>query len=248
MNNAISRNQIQRRPVGNQATSLNISRANAVGASSTGPASPTPDSQESRKNGRLFHSFMRRNHSNRSEDANTIVKPPTPVLGRGSEGPAAKPPSRDHSTGRNPSPHVDVDENYVHEKAQPRTTLKDQRSQSFRDGAGGALFNGLRHTRARAAEGIGKAHTRLFRQNKTPARNSRVVEYSQNYEPKVITLPLIEQTRITRIARRLEDSKDKTEFWMPALPWRCIEWAQIHPLGRRTPWLISLQFSKLYRL
>jgi len=36
-------------------------------------------------------------------------------------------------------------------------------------------------------------------------------------------LPLVEQTRKTRIAKRLEDSKDKTEFWMPALPWRCIE-------------------------
>ena len=43
------------------------------------------------------------------------------------------------------------------------------------------------------------------------------------YQFKVINLPLIEQTRTTRISRRLEASKDKTEFWMPALPWRCIE-------------------------
>lgn len=43
------------------------------------------------------------------------------------------------------------------------------------------------------------------------------------YQFKVIHLPLVEQTRITRISSRLENSKDKTEFWMPALPWRCIE-------------------------
>lgn len=40
---------------------------------------------------------------------------------------------------------------------------------------------------------------------------------------RTINLPLVKQTRRTRIARRLELSKDKTEFWMPALPWRCIE-------------------------
>jgi hypothetical protein len=39
----------------------------------------------------------------------------------------------------------------------------------------------------------------------------------------VINLPLVEQTRITRISKKIEASKDKTEFWMPSLPWRCIE-------------------------
>lgn len=43
------------------------------------------------------------------------------------------------------------------------------------------------------------------------------------YTCTVINLPLVEQTRRTRIAKRLELSMDKTEFWMPALPWRCIE-------------------------
>lgn len=44
-----------------------------------------------------------------------------------------------------------------------------------------------------------------------------------DYVLKVINLPLIEQTRITRISKRIEASKDKTEYWMPSLPWRCIE-------------------------
>ncbi|RSM15609.1 hypothetical protein CEP52_000634 [Fusarium oligoseptatum] len=41
---------------------------------------------------------------------------------------------------------------------------------------------------------------------------------------KVINLPLVEQTRLTRISKRLEDSRDKTEFWMPAFPWRAIDY------------------------
>lgn len=46
----------------------------------------------------------------------------------------------------------------------------------------------------------------------------------EHYQLKVINLPLIEQTRITRISKRLEDSRDKTEFWMPAFPWRAIDY------------------------
>lgn len=44
------------------------------------------------------------------------------------------------------------------------------------------------------------------------------------YQFKIIHRPLAEQTRLTRIANRLEVAKDKTEFWMPALPWRCLEY------------------------
>lgn len=46
----------------------------------------------------------------------------------------------------------------------------------------------------------------------------------EHYVLKVINLPLIEQTRKTRISKRLEDSRDKTEFWMPAFPWRAIDY------------------------
>ncbi|CAH0026653.1 unnamed protein product [Clonostachys rhizophaga] len=46
----------------------------------------------------------------------------------------------------------------------------------------------------------------------------------EHYELKVINLPLVEQTRRTRISKRLEDSRDKTEFWMPAFPWRAIDY------------------------
>lgn len=46
----------------------------------------------------------------------------------------------------------------------------------------------------------------------------------EHYQLKVINLPLVEQTRRTRISKRLEDSRDKTEFWMPAFPWRAIDY------------------------
>jgi len=46
----------------------------------------------------------------------------------------------------------------------------------------------------------------------------------EHYTIKVLNKPLIEQTRITRISKRLEDSRDKTEFWMPAFPWRAIDY------------------------
>lgn len=51
----------------------------------------------------------------------------------------------------------------------------------------------------------------------------------EQYQFKIIHLPLVEQTRLTRISNRLENSKDKTEFWMPALPWRCIEYVDSVP-------------------
>jgi hypothetical protein len=50
---------------------------------------------------------------------------------------------------------------------------------------------------------------------------------NEPYVCKIIHKPLIEQTRLTRISTRLEQSRDKTEFWMPALPWRCIEYVSL---------------------
>jgi hypothetical protein len=46
----------------------------------------------------------------------------------------------------------------------------------------------------------------------------------EHYELKVLNLPLVAQTRKTRISKRLENSRDKTEFWMPAFPWRAIDY------------------------
>lgn len=93
-------------------------------------------------------------------------------------------------------------------------------------GASAALFNNLRGASSEAADRLGKAGRGLFgkitRSGSTNERDTSSLD--DNYVFQVINLPLIEQTRKTRIAKRLEDCKDKTEFWMPALAYRCIDY------------------------
>lgn len=92
-----------------------------------------------------------------------------------------------------------------------------------REGNGSHILTHLKNSSSKAAGGLGKASKGIFNKMTRSGSSSGkdgVEEYSVF---EVIRLPLVEQTRKTRIAKRLEDSKDKTEFWMPALPWRCIE-------------------------
>lgn len=88
-------------------------------------------------------------------------------------------------------------------------------------GNGSHLFTNIKNTSSKAADGLGKAGKGLM--GKFARSGSTTTKEDLPYEIHVINLPLIEQTRRTRIAQRLADSRDKTEFWMPALPWRCIE-------------------------
>ncbi|KAL8928187.1 MAG: hypothetical protein Q9208_001897 [Pyrenodesmia sp. 3 TL-2023] len=98
-------------------------------------------------------------------------------------------------------------------------------STTFRDGTGSKLFANIKGTSSKAADGLGKAGKGLFnKMGRSGSSNAKEEVADVHYVPKVITLPLVEQTRHTRIAKRLEDSRDKTEFWMPALPWRCIDY------------------------
>ncbi|KAK3334999.1 putative RhoGAP group protein [Neurospora tetraspora] len=86
--------------------------------------------------------------------------------------------------------------------------------------AGGSLFNGLKESRA-----AGFLTKKLFGSSREDrfAPKEPVID-DEHYVLKVINLPLVEQTRLTRISKRLEDSRDKTEFWMPAFPWRAIDY------------------------
>lgn len=92
----------------------------------------------------------------------------------------------------------------------------------FKDGAGSHLFNNIRNTSSRAAGGLNKAGNRIMAKMNRSGSSSNQNE-EERYVCKFINLSLVEQTRRTRLADRLENSKDRTEFWMPALPWRCIE-------------------------
>lgn len=88
-----------------------------------------------------------------------------------------------------------------------------------------SLFNNIKQTSSGAADRLGKAGNRFFGKF-TGSGNTieRETITDDSYVCSVINLPLVEQTRRTRISKRLENSKDKTEYWMPALPWRCIEY------------------------
>lgn len=91
---------------------------------------------------------------------------------------------------------------------------------SLRDAGGSAFFSNLKHSKA-----AGIISNRLFgsARHESAASREPVVD-DEHYVLKVINLPLIQQARLTRISKRLEDSRDKTEFWMPAFPWRAIDY------------------------
>ncbi|KAI0394838.1 hypothetical protein F5Y17DRAFT_457591 [Xylariaceae sp. FL0594] len=106
---------------------------------------------------------------------------------------------------------------------------KENRSHpsSIKDSGGSTFFGGLKNSGSRAADMISKG---LFGKGgrSTSASGREPTVDDEHYVLKVINLPLVEQTRKTRISKRLEDSRDKTEFWMPAFPWRAIDYLNFH--------------------
>lgn len=97
-------------------------------------------------------------------------------------------------------------------------------SHSFRDGTTLQILSKVHQTGMGVGDRLGKAGKGFFGKiTRSDSSNARELVPDEIYTCTVINLPLVKQTRTTRIARRLELSKDKTEFWMPALPWRCIE-------------------------
>ncbi|KAJ9645365.1 hypothetical protein H2199_003373 [Coniosporium tulheliwenetii] len=102
-------------------------------------------------------------------------------------------------------------------------------SNSFNEKTGSSFLSNIKHSGTRAADGIGKAgkgiFSKLARSGSSNEKEQPVVE--RDYVLRTIRLPLVEQTRKTRISKKLETSRDKTEFWMPALPWRCIDYLNL---------------------
>ncbi|MCJ1431818.1 hypothetical protein MMC27_001173 [Xylographa pallens] len=204
---------------------LSSTRRPIAGSTSSGKSSPSTTSDIpdlKKKDSSMLSNLMKRNHSGRPEDTINNSKPSTPTQPYPPDLSERAPAPRNRSATRNPSPHSDSGISDAYGSSNVRTIgpqLVNQRSQVFREG-GTHLFNDFKKRTAKAAGGIGKAGNRLFR-NKAP---DKPAEPPVNYHCTVLNQSLVNQTRITRIARRLEDSKDKTEFWMPALPWRCIDY------------------------
>ncbi|ODH45687.1 hypothetical protein GX48_08232 [Paracoccidioides brasiliensis] len=98
-------------------------------------------------------------------------------------------------------------------------------SSSLSQVSGASLFNNLKQSSSGAADRLGKAGKGFFGKiTRSGSSNERELATDDTYTCRIINLPLVEQTRRTRISKRLEASKDKTEYWMPALPWRCIDY------------------------
>jgi hypothetical protein len=93
---------------------------------------------------------------------------------------------------------------------------------SFRENGGQSFLNNLKSSSSKAMNISKGLFNRVGRSGNIIEKEPAVDD--EHYTLKVINLPLIEQTRLTRISKRLEDSRDKTEFWMPAFPWRAIDY------------------------
>lgn len=91
-------------------------------------------------------------------------------------------------------------------------------------GASSSLLNNIKQSSSGAADRIGKAGKGFFGKiTRSSSTIEREFVNDDSYVCSVINLPVIEQARRTRISKRLEDCGDKTEFWMPALAYRCVE-------------------------
>lgn len=129
---------------------------------------------------------------------------------------------RNRSADRPPVPGERSLESFPPRNNRPGGSLAT--SNSFKDGTGTQLLSNLHQTGRGAADRLGKAGKGfLGRITRSGSNHERELVTDDNYTCSSINLPLVRQTRRTRIAKRMELSKDKTEFWMPALPWRCIE-------------------------
>lgn len=106
---------------------------------------------------------------------------------------------------------------------EPSQGREINRHQASFSSTGHAFLSNLRGT---AVKGAGALSKGLFgkggRSASTTERETPVDD--EHYVVKVLNLGLVEQTRVTRISKRLESSRDKTEFWMPAFPWRAIDY------------------------
>jgi hypothetical protein len=129
---------------------------------------------------------------------------------------------RNRSADRPPLPPERKQEKFPPRNNRPGGSLAN--STSSKEGAATHLLSNLHQTRKGAADRLGKAGKGfLGRITRSGSFHEREMVTDDNYTCSTINLPLVKQTRRTRIAKKLELSKDKTEFWMPALPWRCIE-------------------------
>ncbi|KAF2474645.1 uncharacterized protein BDR25DRAFT_322847 [Lindgomyces ingoldianus] len=132
---------------------------------------------------------------------------------------------RTHSADRHDgSQHAHGDDDTASRK--DRAEQSSVASGSFNESRGAALMSSIGFGARKMGEKMDSARKGMFGKLGRSSSNheTQLQIPKEQYVFRVINLGLVEQTRLTRISQRLENSKDKTEFWMPALPWRCIDY------------------------
>ncbi|KAF2832122.1 hypothetical protein CC86DRAFT_390294 [Ophiobolus disseminans] len=127
---------------------------------------------------------------------------------------------RTHSADRHDSNHRDDDHR------RDRVEQGSLASSSYNEHKGATFMSSIGSGARKVGDKMDSARKGIFGKLGRSSSNHETPTLATNepYVCKVIHKPLIEQTRLTRISSRLEQSRDKTEFWMPALPWRCIDY------------------------
>ncbi|CAI6341695.1 unnamed protein product [Periconia digitata] len=133
---------------------------------------------------------------------------------------------RTHSADRHDNsnhPHRNIDDSHLRKDRADQGSVA---SGSFNESRGAQLMSNLGVGARKMGEKFDSARKGVFGKLGRSSSNHETQPQlpKEPYRFKIIHTPLVEQTRLTRISRRLEHSKDKTEFWMPALPWRCIDY------------------------
>lgn len=197
------------------------------------------ESAPAKKSKPRFANLLARSRSIRVDDSNRASRRPSTGLAKldrldelNSVEPENMPRSATISTaprslhgGLNPPVHRSTDTASIRQGRGHGATMVNSGSLSQVSGASAAVFNSLKQSSSGAADRIGKAGKGFFGKiTRSGSTNERELLNDDNYTCSVINLPLIEQARKTRIAKKLEDCRDKTEFWMPALPYRCIDY------------------------
>lgn len=114
----------------------------------------------------------------------------------------------------------------VKEKSKEKRGKSSERTPrpATEDSAQSAVGNSMKNALSKAKTGSGNFLSRFGKIGRSGSSHEREsVPVQEEHVLRVICLPLVQQTRLTRISKSLEACKDKTEYWMPSLPWRCIE-------------------------
>ena len=194
-----------------------------------------PEGPQSRRTRPKFTQFLNRTMSTKMDQGGRRSKPPTPVQTNMSDDMARLGPGSvtEEISGLRTAP-LQPSEKDRSLRELMSSTMRNRSADRQQSSLHGSdtnttrstkdhLINNIKTKSGKAADGLGKASKFLGKITRSGSSNERERAEDEPYVFKVINKPLVEQTRITRIAKRLEHSKDKTEFWMPALPWRCIE-------------------------